>query len=196
MRFTAVRCHVLLDLVAEGKLHIVRNGALEASIGAYDRLDSPFSQARLTSAVADLYKEGLIKFPTTAHFGAYTGKAELTSWGDSQLIRARDAQAKHAELNKRHAEQRDALKQQHAEDVAALGATEVAPATGEQVRVRQNEAIQRITAFLGQWSKTANAHPEDIYILQTLDREKDELVSLPLRVSDLTMLVNAVLDAR
>lgn len=66
----------------------------------------------------------------------------------------------------------------------------------DPVRARQDEAIQRITAFLGQWSKTANAHPEDIYILQTLDREKDELVSLPLRVSDLTMLVNAALDAR
>lgn len=188
MRFTAVRCHVLLDLVAEGKLHIVRNGALVPSIGAYDRLNSPFSQARLVSAVADLYKEGLIKFPTTAHFGAYTGKAELTPWGDSQLIRARDAQQKHVELSKRNAEQRAALKQQHAEDVAA---------TGEQVRARQDEAIQRVTEFLGQWSKKmANAHPEDIYVLQTLDREKDELVSLPLRVSDLTMLVNAVLDAR
>lgn len=216
MRFTPARCHVLVDLVAEDKLRITRNGALEPGISAYDKLDSPFSEKRLLSAVADLYKEGLIEFAEKALYGTYSGEAKLTPWGDSQLIRARDAQKKFAEADRKLNAARAELAERHAEELAALDGdavtarlTEMAedfPAyedfaakftsNADPVRARQDEAIQRITVFLGQWSKTANAHPEDIYILQTLDREKDEMVSLTLRVSDLTMLVNAALDAR
>ena len=91
MRYTPVRCYVLLDLAAEGKLIIERNGALEPSIRGCGLVSAshPFSEKRMLTAVEDLRREGLIRFTGKAFAGAYTGKAEVTPAGRIRLDVAR-----------------------------------------------------------------------------------------------------------
>jgi hypothetical protein len=191
MRYTAVRCYVLLDLVEPGKLTITRNGALEPRIKDFKASEHPFSEKRLLTAVADLHNESMIQFKGRGFHGVYQGEAEVAPVGCNRLHLVRRAQQELAEKAERDAAEREKFKERQAEQQAAFKeANQVLKSDVTQ------EAAERVEAFLGQWSKMANAHPEDVYVLQTLDHDADELVSLPLRVSDLTALLDAVKGKR
>lgn len=193
MRFTPVRCYVLLDLVAEGKLSITRNGALEPSIDGYGAASPhhPFTEERMLTAVDDLRKAGMIKFAETALFGTYIGKAKLTPWGDSQLIRARDAQQAYAKLAERHAAERAAFEQKRAEELAAFKeANQVLKSDedddADQFQRQPAWAADRVRAFLDRHAERNIAEKAIIF------RVDDHV----LHAGDLALLCDTVLDVQ
>lgn len=183
MKYTAIICHVMVDLVAEGKLHISRNGAGEPGIGAYDRLGSPYSQRRLLTTVQKLHEQGMISFSGKGIFNLYLGKAEIAPVGRNRMHHVQRAHEAHKALAEKHASEQEALRRQHEAEVVQSG---LGPTTDVQVRARQNEAILRVSAFLKRHA--ARDVTEKDFIAGFDEHE--------LRASDLTMLLNAVLDSR
>lgn len=185
MRFTPVHCYVLLDLVAQDKLSISRNGALEPHIEGFSSDEHPFSERRLLTAVQDLYDAAMIKFPQVGLFGKYIGKAEIAHVGQRRLHLARRAQQEFREKA-----ERDAFEEKRREELAAFREANQVLKSDEPTSLQ--EAAARVAEFLRVWPTRMGNHPEEIIVMQVMDREKDDVVPLALNVSDLAALVAAV----
>lgn len=69
-------------------------------------------------------------------------------------------------------------------------------AVGDRVRWSAEEtprtaALRRVRRFVDEFVTRQGLHPEDVYILPTMDRDRDEVVNVTLRVSDLKILLDA-----
>lgn len=184
MKFTPVRCYVLLDLVEKDKLVITRNGALEPSIRGYRSSEHPFTERRLLTAVQDLYDQSMIQFSGTGLFGKYIGKAEVAPVGLRRLHLVRRAQDQFKALAERHAAERAELEQRRNEELAAFMAE---PADDEDpFAVQRVAAAERVRAFL-------DRHAERNIVEKGIIFRVDDHV---LHAADLVLLCDAVAGPR
>lgn len=170
----------VLSAIDQSGLSISRNGALEPFVHFVAKAGATalIRKGNLDMSHIDkLHKEKLIEFSNNGMYGLYQGTASLTILGTAVLNGPWKATHDRLENKPRVAESSVPTSQ------SKQAAPEETPRTA---------AIKRVQQFVDLWPTRSGLHPEDVYILPTMDREKDEVVNVTLRISDLKTLLDAV----
>lgn len=171
----------VLAAVEQGVVRITRNGALEPTLHSSGPATAMLRPGNSDiNKLGDLFKARLIDFSERGMYNTWLGNASITTLGTAVLNGPWRVE------NERHQ-----LKQRLAEpSVPTPPSTPLVVETEPQDELAA--AVQSVQRFVDEWPKRSNVHPDDIYLMQMMDRENDEVVELPLRRSDLLALLNAV----
>lgn len=168
----------VLSAIDQGELSVSRNGALEPFVHfkAKEGATALLRKGNLDlSHIEKLCAAKLINFSASTMFGAYQGIASLTTMGTAVLNGPWRVEHERLEARGRR--------------VAEPSTPPASTASPEETP--RTAALRRVRRFVDEFVTRQGLHPEDVYILPTMDRDRDEVVNVTLRVSDLKILLDA-----